>query len=326
MEKKYDVFGLGNALMDVLAQVKHEDLDDIKIDKGTMKLVDEQEASLLQSKLPKDAVIVPGGSTANTISGIAVLGGSVIFCGKVGNDKFGELYEQKMTDTGVTSRIIKCEGTTGKAITYITPDSERTFATHLGVACDIIKSELIDEDIRDSKILHLTGYQLIDPALRVTSIHAMEIAKANRVLVSLDLADPNVVKSLKEELKEIIPKYVNVLFANEEEAKAFTGKDAHHAAEQLSKMVSIAVVKIGAKGSIITKGNETIHIKGVKAKAVDTTGAGDNYAAAFLYGMTHRFSLERAGKLASFVAAKAVEKVGARIDESIHEEIKKLNL
>lgn len=321
---KYDVIGIGNALMDILVNVGHDQLLEMNIKKGTMELYDAEQIKKIEEKIGKEGIkIAPGGSVANTIYGIATLGGKVVFVGKVGHDAHGVIYEQKMIEGGVKSNIVKKEGTTGRVVTMITPDTERTFATHLGIACEIEKEEIFEEDIKESKVLHICGYQLINPKLKRTVLHAMDVAKAAGVKVSIDLAAPNLVEQNLADFTDVVKTYADVVFANEEEAEAFTGKKEKEALDVISEMCEIAIVKVGAKGSFIKKDGEVFEVTGVKVEAVDTTGAGDSYAAGFLYGLTQDMSLDKCGKIGSRIAAKVVSQVGARVEVD-KEELKKI--
>ncbi|MBW2992669.1 adenosine kinase [Candidatus Woesearchaeota archaeon] len=320
---KYDVIGIGNALMDILVNVGHEQLLEMNLKKGVMTVFDAKEIEEIEKKLGGYVKIAPGGSVANTMHGIAQLGGKVIFIGKVGHDEHGAIYEQKMVESGVKSKIVKKKGTTGKVITFITPDTERTFATHLGIAIELEKEELFEEDIKDSTILHLEGYQLENPKLRRTLLHAMDIAKANNVKISIDLSDPSLVERNLSDFLDMVKTYADIVFANEEEAKVFTGEDVRDALDRIGEMCEIAVVKVGAKGSLVKKGDKVFEIEGFKVKTVDTTGAGDSYAAGFLYGLTNGMSLDKCGRIGSWIASKVVSQIGARVDVD-KEELKKI--
>ncbi len=314
---KYDVIGIGNPLMDMLIQVDHGLLMELNLEKGAMHLVEHEQLLKIQERIKKEKVtLAPGGSVANTISGIAALGGSVVLCGRVGDEEHGAIYEQKVIEKGITSKLKKTKGLTGRAITFITPDSERTFATHLGVALTLAKEDLLDEDITSSKYLHLTAYELEDKNLRDTMLYAMDIAKKAGVKISIDIADPNLIRRNHADLLDIVKTYADVVFANEEEAKAFTQKEAEAAASELAKLAEIAVVKLGAEGSLVQKGEHLIKIDPVKTKVVDTTGAGDMFAAGFLHALSHGQSLHTAGDLGSFMAARVISQIGARLDES----------
>ena len=322
---RYDVVGIGNALMDILIETDDNKINKLKLNKGNVHYLNEKEVKKIHNNLQKENIIIaPGGSVANTAAGIANLGGKVLFYGCIGKDEHGVIYEKGLLELGVTPRMIKGEGITGNALTFITKDKERTFAVHLGVAGNLEMEHILEEDIKNSKILHVEGYQIGNNATKDVIIHAMEIAKRNKVRVSLDLSDSRLVKNNLTDFRKIVKDYVDVLFANEEEAKAFTGKAAENALKEIAEMVNIAIVKLGAKGSLIKQGGKIYRIRGVKARVVDTTGAGDMYAAGILYGLTHNLDLEKSGKLGSYAAAKVVEQIGARLNYSLKDFVREL--
>ena len=311
MEKTNDVIGLGNALMDLLVEVNERTLLEFNLKKGEFHLVDAEKAKILLKKINEQELkieAVPGGSAANTLKGIALLGGEAILCGKVGQDEHGEMYVQQMNGHGVVSRINKHNSTTGHCVTFITPDTERTFSVHLGAALELYPEDILEEDIAKSKILHLEGYQF-EGKTKETVLQAMGLAKKHDTLISIDLADPGVVRRNKKLFEGLIED-IDIIFVNEKEAQEFTGLENEEAAKELSKKVKVAVVKVGEKGSFICCGKEIIKVEAVKAKAIDTTGAGDSYAAGFLYGYCNKWSLEEAGKLGALLAAKVVEQKG----------------
>jgi sugar/nucleoside kinase (ribokinase family) len=326
--KKYDVVGIGNALMDFLVEVDDNELLEMNLKKGELHLFEEEESKQLLKKIDRYKVkIAPGGSSANTLAAIANFGGKVVFCGAIGKDKHGDIYEEKIVNDGVVLRLSRADRITGHAITFITPDSQRTFAVHLGAALTLRKHHVFEEDLRNSKILHLEGYQLEDKRLRETCLHAISLAKKHGVKVSIDLSDPGVIRRNLEDLRNIVKEHADIAFFNEDEAREFTGKDAEDALGEIAKIVDIAIVKIGERGSLIKHGGKVYRVEGVKAnRIVDTTGAGDMYAAGILYGLTHGLSLEKAGKIASYSAAKVVEQVGARLGRDLRREIEKAGL
>lgn len=331
MQKNIDVIGLGNALMDILVEVEDNKLLEFDLKKGEMHLVNEQKAKQLLSKIEKEQLkteMVPGGSAANTIKGLAFLGGNALLCGKVGKDAQGLSYIQQMKEHGVKTKInhhpLKL---TGHALTFITPDAQRTFSVHLGAALHLAKDDIIDEkideDIQNSKILHIEGYQLEEDTQEMV-LQAMEIARKNKTLISLDLADPGVVRRNKKLLQRIVQDYVDILFVNEKEAREFTGKEEEEAAVELGNYAKIAIVKIGERGSIINESGQIHYIAPFPAKAIDTTGAGDTYAAGFLYGYCQGWDLAKAGRLGSLMAAKIVEQKGVDLKKLNSEEIKRI--
>lgn len=314
---KYDIFGIGSALMDFLIEVDNNELVELNLNKGQFHLIDEEHSKKLLKKIETYKVkTAPGGSSANTLYGVAILGGNVVFCGKVGKDKHGDIYEQKMIEGNVKPKLGRSEDITGHAITFITPDTERTFAVHLGASMQLQKEDVFFEDLEHSKILHIEGYQLEDPELRQVSLHSMDFAKKHGIKISIDLGDPGVVSRNKADIKKMVKDYADIVFANEDEAKALTDLEPLEALNEISKVTDIAIVKIGKEGSFIKQGDTIYEIKGYKADAVDTTGAGDMFAAGVLYGITQDLDLKSAGHIGSYYASKVVEQIGARLDKA----------
>ncbi|MEK6905281.1 MAG: adenosine kinase, partial [Nanoarchaeota archaeon] len=309
MVKDYDVIGLGNTIIDLLVEIEEHQLLEMNLKKGEFHLVDEKKSKDLLEKINRSQFkikIVPGGSSANTIRGIALLGGKVILYGKVGKDKHGETYVQEMKKHGVNSRINQDSSATGNAITFITPDAERTFSVHLGAATQLQKKDLLEEDIKRGKILHLEGYQIEGPT-RETVLHAITLARKNNTLISIDLADPGVIRRNKVFLQDLTLNYADIVFVNEVEAKEFTGYEEEEAAKEIGKQSKIVIVKLGKRGSIICENGIITRIDPFPAKVIDTTGAGDCYAAGFLYAFCKGWPIEKAGRLGSLFAAKVVE-------------------
>ncbi len=325
--KTNDVFGIGNALMDFLIETDEQHLAELGLRKGEMHLVEEEKAKEILALLEKKKVpmeIAPGGSVANTSRGISLLGGKVIFCGKVGEDKQGFAYVEEMQKQGISTRIKHHqEKITGRCFSFITRDAQRTFSTHLGAAIHLAPEEILEEDIASSKILHLEGYQL-EGDTKETVLQALETARKHGTLISLDLADPGVIRRNKKILQKIVQDYVNILFVNEQEAEEFTGFKEEEALRELGKQVTTAIVKIGKRGSWIIHEGRTLRIEPVPAQAIDTTGAGDTYAAGFLYGLTQSWPVERCGKLGSLMAARMVEQKGVKIDKLDLERMKEI--
>ena len=326
-EKTNDVIGLGNTLMDFLIELDDRQFLEFNLTKGEMHLVDERKAKEILDRMERgnfSVQMVPGGSAANTLKGIAFLGGKVILCGKVGNDKHGAAYIQEIEHHGVSARIGKHPTlATGHAIGFITPDAQRTFSVHLGAAIHFSKDEVVEEDIENSKILHLEGYQLEGPTGEAV-LQAMNIARKAGTLISIDLADPGVIRRNMQLLRRVVQDYVDILFVNEEEAREFTGVIEEEAVRELGKLVSIAVVKIGKRGSWVYANGKVLKIDPYLVKAVDTTGAGDSYAAGFLYGYSQGWPLEQCGKLGSLFASKIVETIGVRMNHLNADELKRM--
>ncbi|PLX18021.1 MAG: adenosine kinase [Salinivirgaceae bacterium] len=306
------VLGMGNALVDMLVQIPNDDLlNEINFPKGSMQLVDIAQSDAVMLKINNLPIQqLSGGSAGNTIHGIAALGGETGFIGKVGEDELGAFYHEDLKNAGIQSIFIKSKNATGKAIAMITPDSERTFATHLGAAVELSAEDLIPEMFEGYAVFHIEGYLVQNHALLQ---RAVELAKEAGAMVSIDLASFNVVEDNYDFLWDIVKGYVDIVFANEEESKSFTGKEPREALDQIAEHAQIAVVKIGKKGAYIKKDGVVTHVDATEAKAIDTTGAGDLFASGFLFGLVNGWSMEKAGKAGAIMAGKVIEKIGGRL-------------
>ena len=314
----FDVIGLGSALLDLIVPVDDEDLNRLGLRKGAMMLIDEaQSREILAGLSDKSMHIEPGGSSANTVAGVAGLGGRGLFMGKVGTDEHGAKYISETERAGVKPVISMDEGTTGHAITFITPDSERTFATHLGAAVRFAKDDVDTRQLRRGKILHIEGYLLEPPAPREACMKAMEEAKRAGLLISIDLSDASLIGRIRDVFEQVLKEFADIVFANEDEARAFTGRTPEEAAEHLSRYCDFVAVKIGVEGSIIHTGGRTYRIRAVTTTLVNTNGAGDMYAAGVLYGISNGHGPDMAGIIGSHAAAKVVSQTGARVSGKI---------
>jgi sugar/nucleoside kinase (ribokinase family) len=264
-----------------------------------------------------------GGSAANTIHGLAMLGAKTGFIGAVGKDETGDFFENDMKKAGVKTMLLRRDTETGTAVALISPDSERTFATHLGAAVELNAEDLDPDHFNDFDILYLEGYLIFNKPLVE---RACDIAKSKGMKVALDLASYNVVEAKLEDFREIIEKYTDIIFANEEESRAFTALEPESALHRLSEVSEIAVVKIGKEGSWIKRGEEILKVGTMKVNCIDTTGAGDLYASGFLFGYASDLSLDNCGLLGSMLAGHVISITGARMDDQMWEEIKSSNL
>ena len=317
------ILGIGNALVDVMTLIDNDNvLDKFSLPKGSMQLVDGEISALIKSGTSEfKRNLVSGGSAANTIHGLAMLGAGTGFIGSIGKDETGDFFENDMKKAGVETFLSRHDTVTGTAVALISPGSERTFATHLGAAVELTKIDLHESYFKDYDILYMEGYLIFNRELVET---ACRIAKMHKMIIALDLSSYNVVDAKLTDFKEIIEKYVDVVFANEEEAKSFTGLSPLDALESISKLCDIAVIKVGKDGSLIKKGEEVIRIGTIPVQCVDTTGAGDLYASGFLYGYANNQSLEACGLFGSVLAGHVIEIVGARMDESRWKKIMKI--
>jgi sugar/nucleoside kinase (ribokinase family) len=285
-----------------------------------MQLVDrERSASVKAGTASMKPSLAPGGSAANTIFGLAMLGAPAGFIGSIGRDETGDFFEEDFRRAGVTTNLFRRESPTGTAVALITPDRERTFATHLGAAVELEADDLKLSDFKDYDILYLEGYLMYN---RDLVERACRYAKVSNMKVALDLASYNVVLDRLSDFREIVNEYVDIIFANSEEAKAFTGLDPEEALGRLSELCEIAVVKVGAEGSWIKRGEEVVKIGILPVNCVDTTGAGDLYASGFLFGLATDQSLEKCGLYGATLAGKVIEIIGARLSADKWDEIK----
>lgn len=323
---RYDVVGIGSALLDFTVKIDDSMLNKAELKKGQMHLIDCKKSKEILSLLGEDNVkITAGGSAANTLAGVVCLGGNAALIGKIGNDEHGKIYEQKTKENGVETGLCKNENImTGHAITFITPDSERTFATHLGAALSFNKNDIDEQKLKECKILHIEGYQLEDPFLKEASISAIKLAKMNGAKISIDLSDSALVLRNLEEFKRIVKEYADIVFANENEAEAFTGKKEEEALNIISEMCETAIVKLGGKGSLIKSNGVVYKIPINEVKVVNTNGAGDAYAAGILYSIANDIDMARAGRIAAYISSQVVASEGARLERSLKEDLKRV--
>lgn len=315
------VLGMGNALVDVMTKINSDStLQELNLPKGSMQLVDATfSKKVIESTKHLNPVMTSGGSAANTIHGLAKLGVKTGFIGKVGNDDLGQFFNNDLQAAQIQPFLLKSKTPTGKAVALVSPDSERTFATFLGAAVELSAPD-INPDIFDGyQYFHIEGYLVQNHELIESAI---KIAKEKGLKVSLDLASYNVVEENLDFLKAIIRDYVDIVFANEEEAKAFTGTHPEESLNILGELCEYAVVKIGKQGSLLKHGNEQTKVGIIGIDAFDTTGAGDLYAAGFLYGLVHKLSLTRCGELGALLSGKVIETLGAKISDDAWAQIK----
>lgn len=318
MSKKYDVYGIGNALVDLEFQVNDQFLYDHKVQKGLMTLVDEDTQFRLIGAIDNgDLNRKSGGSAANSVIAVSQFGGKSFYSCKVSNDEYGDFYLKDMNDAGVDTNLDGQEregGVTGKCLVMITPDADRTMNTFLGATTNLSTNEIDEYALKDSQYLYLEGYLTTS----VTGVEAMKLGKklaeANGVKTAITLSDPSIVQFFKEKFVDVIGASVDLLFCNEDEAMSFTGKDnLADAREAMKSEAHRFVITQGSNGAMIWDGDTFIDIEPYKVKAVDTNGAGDMFAGAFLYGITNGMTYASAGKLASLASSKVVSQFGPRL-------------
>lgn len=324
MEKnKPAVLGMGNALVDVINILENDSvLTNFGLPRGSMTLVNaELSAKIFEATRNNPRQITTGGSAANTVHALAALGASCGYIGKIGHDELGNTFAEEFSRKKITTFLLKSNKDTGRVMAMVSRDSERTMATYLGAAADLKPEELQPEMFRNYSIFYIEGYLVQNHSLIET---AVGLAKQEGLKVAIDLSSYNIVEQNLVFLRKLIAENVDIVFANEEEAQAFTGKKPDGALEEIASMCNLAVVKTGKSGSLIQQGKEKVRVGIIEANAIDTTGAGDSYAAGFLYGLTKGLSLEKCGKIASLISGKVVEVMGAKITEEKWPEILKL--
>ncbi len=316
-----NTIGLGNALVDVLLRLENDDvLSEIGIQKGAMDMINREQMIAIRTSLdglPRTQT--PGGSVCNTMRSMSSLGANSGFIGKIGDDSIGEFYEDALEKAGVTSYFIKTGGLTGSCTVMISPDGERTMGTFLGPAPTITPDEITEEMLSKYQCIYIEGYLLVNEPL-VRSM--MEKAKKLGLKVALDLSNFNIVNAFKGMLEDIIPKYVDVLFSNESEAEAYTGQKAAEAVRTLSELVEVSLVTLGKEGALIGSHGHFYSVPAEGGKPVDTTGAGDNFAAGFLYGQSIGASLLQSARIGSMLAGYVIDVVGPEIPYDKWEQIK----
>lgn len=315
------ILGLGNALVDVLSKLdSDETLVKIGIQKGAMDMISREQMYVIRKyQANTETTQAPGGANCNTMRAIALLGGQSGFIGKVGDDNLGQFYEEALLKAGVASYLIKTEGPSGACTVFISPDGERTMGTFLGPAPTISPDEITEDVLRGYDCIHIEGYLIVNEELvRET----MKKAKRLGLKVALDLANYNIVNAYKGLLEEVIPQYVDILFANASEAEAFTGLPAQEAVKALKKQVHVALVTLGKDGSLIGSEGKFYHVDAEGGKPVDTTGAGDNFAAGFLYGQSVGASLVQSAQIGSMLSGYVIDVVGPQVPADKWEQIK----
>lgn len=317
------IAAVGSALVDMCLLEDEEFLALTGARKGGMTLSDADSIRSIISKSTKKPAIVPGGSACNTILGVGKLGAHARFIGKRGNDELGSLFEAGLRKHNVQPFLFTSESPTGHVLSIITPDAQRSMFTYLGASAETHPDEMSSDLFKDTALVHIEGYLLFNEALMMAVLKA---AKTSGALISLDLASFTVVEAAKELLEEICTKYVDILIANEDEARAFTGlNDEEKALQKLATKAPLAVLKVGKRGSYVAHNGTVIAIKPMgNGKAIDTTGAGDLWASGFLYGIVHGLSIEKSGELGSACGYEVCQVVGASIPDDGWERIKKL--
>ncbi len=328
---KYDVYGIGNAIVDIVTEVEYDFFEKNNIEKGVMTLVDEKRQQELMKVIDmKKSKLSGGGSAGNTMTAISQLGGKAFYSFLVAQDELGKFFLKDLQANGVDTHLTyeQCApGHSGRCLVMTSPDAERTMNTFLGVSSFLSPEHLQEETIKQSAYVYLEGYLVASPKGHAAMLEARKIAERNDVRVALTFSDPSMVKYFSKQMEEVVGASVDLLFCNEEEAMIYTGTNSvEEAREKLKQVAKKFVITLGANGAMIYDGDTFIRIEPYRVLAVDTNGGGDMFSGAFMFGITHGHSYAEAGKLASLASAKVVAQWGPRLDaarlQKILEDIK----
>ena len=325
---KYNIYGIGNALVDQEFEVTDAFFAENKIEKGLMTLIEEdQQHALLDALTTKFGVKkrAGGGSAANTIFAAQYLGANTFYTCNVANDESGDFYVKDLTAAGIDTNLgdNRADGVTGKCMVMITPDAERTMNTYLGITANLGREHINEAALKDSEYVYIEGYLVTGDTGRQAAIECKKLAEANNVKTAMTFSDPAMVQFFKDGILEMLGTGVDLLFCNEEEALHIAGTDDFETAKNYLKTIAKSfAVTLGAKGALLFDGENEIQIAPHAIKPVDSNGAGDNFAGAFMYGITNGLSFEDAGKLASKISAEVVSCFGPRLEAERYTEIK----
>ncbi len=325
MGEKVAVYGIGNPLIDVTAQAEDAELSELGLNKGTMQLIDSERGNeILAHITDREKSYSCGGACPNTMITLAALGVRTALAGMVGTDELGEIYSSRLKEQQVHSELAAYPGDTGSCIVLVTPDCERTMSTRLGVCREFSAEQVNREAIRAAQFLYFTGYMWDTESQKAALLAAIETARGAGTTVVFDVADPFAVERHRDEFLKLISGKVDVVLANREEARLLSEYDEpRRAAPELARQCKVAAVKSGDDGSCIASNNgDCVALGTYRVDAVDSTGAGDNYSAGFLYGMVNGYSLADSGRLAAYVAAQIVRRTGAQFDAPAAEELR----
>ena len=327
MPRTYNVYGIGNALVDIQYRVEPEFLTAHGIEKGLMTLIDEDRHNELLGVLQgSPAGRSSGGSAANTMIAVANLGGTACYACKVAEDPVGDFYLRDLNAAGVASNASnRGQGITGKCLVFITSDADRTMNTFLGITATFGPEQLEEDLIRDSDYLYIEGYLIASDPGYEAALAAQQMAHGGETRVALTLSDPSIVAAFKDRMGELVRRGIDLLFCNEEEAMAFTNTERMpDACVRLSESVGSYGVTCGADGAIVKDGDEALSVPGFRVNALDTNGAGDMFAGAYLFGVTNGYDAVKSAKLASYASSRVVAKYGPRLDLSLEGEVDRI--
>jgi sugar/nucleoside kinase (ribokinase family) len=328
-DKPFDVFGIGNALVDILAMVPHELLKKLDLAPGSMTLMDaEKQADILQHLEHEKLEMASGGSAANTMVGIAQSGGTGTYCGKVAKDTHGLFYQKDMSDAGIGFDVEMAPEAalpTGTSIILTTPDAERTMCTHLGISTSLTADDVDVDRLAQSKVAYIEGYLWDAETPREACVKAMQEANKLGVKTAFTFSDSFLVDRFPDDFKEVTKEYCDIAFCNSDEAKRFCeSEDLEACVKQIGELVSLAFITDSANGCFVVKDKELKQVAGFPVEALDTVGAGDAFAGGVLYGLTNGLDEEQAARWGNYLASRIVQINGPRLASSVADEVAKV--
>lgn len=321
---RFDVYGVGNALVDMEFEVDDNFFAEHKIEKGVMTLVAHEQQEILLAVLKEEYGVkkrAGGGSAANTLYAISQFGGKAFLSCKVANDETGDFYLEQLGDHNIKTNTDsqRVDGTTGRCLVMISPDAERTMHTYLGVSENFSSVEVDYAAVRDSEYIYLEGYLVTSASAKSAITELKHFAERNQVKTAMTFSDPSMLEYFKNDIDDVLGDGVDLLFCNSHEALLWTGaEDIQSACDIMRTRAQRFAITRGAEGALLFDGQEYISIDAHSVTAIDTNGAGDMFAGAFLYALTHDNDFATAGKLASLASAQVVSKFGPRLDASLH--------
>ncbi|MDJ0795720.1 MAG: adenosine kinase [Calothrix sp. MO_167.B12] len=324
--KSVDVFGVGNAMVDILALVEDDFVREHDLNRGGMTLMDsEKQGRLLQELKHHSLELSSGGSAANTMIAIAQSGGKGFYSGKVSRDTNGEFYRQDLLEAGIHFDVHPTDenhGTTGTCLVLTTPDAERTMCTHLGVSTTLAPTDIDVEKLAQCKYSYVEGYLWDAPDPKKASIETMEQSKRHGVKIAFTFSDLFLVSRFSDDFHELVTKYCDVVFCNADEARHFCETESlEDCASKIGDMVDTAFITDGANGCLVVQDKEIVRVPGFPVKAVDTVGAGDYFAGGTLYGLTNGLNVQQSARWGNYMASCIVQVHGARLDKSMADQV-----
>lgn len=316
------IIGIGNALVDILTTLQNDDLlKTFGLPKGSMTLIDDMKQECIQTHFTQlDVQRATGGSAGNTMLALANLSMKPGFIGTVGDDEMGQFFADNCTAKGIVPYLTKLPQQSGIAYTFISSGGERTFATYLGAAALMTAENLSEDTFKGYDYLYIEGYLVQNHALM---LRAVELAKSEGLKICLDLASYNIVEADKDFFTLLVKEYVDIVFANEEEARAFTGTEPEQSLEILNELCETTIVKLGARGALLMRNGEKIHVEAMPVEAVvDTTAAGDFYAAGVMYGIMQGYSLRQCAEVGTLLSGHVIQTIGTKLSATTWENIR----